>query len=230
MQFEGHGGDISDRGVPASAVVSVFDPGSDFPGGAVAGGPHAAVVELGFQRREEALGHRVIPANAGQSHRAGDAILERERGDLGRGVLGRFNWWKQHLDYGGGLWDVQRVGWPHNLGGSRCGHRADPPFPSPQVGDVADPDLVQGPGVPFSFDGVDGVRVGVVDDRGGPPLFGADSHQSEALHGLGDGLARDGLPVSTEVREDPGRTVNFVGVAMELGHFLLDALPPNRAI
>jgi hypothetical protein len=31
--------------------------------------------------------------------------------------------------------------------------------------------------------------VGVVDDRGGLPLLRADTHQSEALHGLGDGLA-----------------------------------------
>ncbi|TFD35021.1 hypothetical protein E3T37_16135, partial [Cryobacterium sp. TMT2-10] len=42
-----------------------------------------------------------------------------------RGAQGGFNRWKQHLDYGGGLWDVRRVGWPRNSGGSRCGRRAD---------------------------------------------------------------------------------------------------------
>ncbi|MEC5150988.1 hypothetical protein RCH22_002629 [Cryobacterium psychrotolerans] len=41
-----------------------------------------------------------------------------------RGTQGRFNRWKQHLDYGGGLWDVRRIGWPRNSGGSRCGRRA----------------------------------------------------------------------------------------------------------
>ncbi|TFD39919.1 IS3 family transposase [Cryobacterium sp. TMT1-19] len=42
-----------------------------------------------------------------------------------RGTQGRFNRWKQHLDYEGGIWDVRRVGWPRNSGGSRCGRRAD---------------------------------------------------------------------------------------------------------
>ena len=43
----------------APAIVSILDPGSNFPGRAVAGGPNPAVVELCFQRREEALSDRV---------------------------------------------------------------------------------------------------------------------------------------------------------------------------
>ncbi|MDY7544531.1 hypothetical protein QN345_16705 [Cryobacterium sp. 10I1] len=35
-----------------------------------------------------------------------------------------FNRWKQHLDHGGGLWDVRRVGWPRNSGENRCGRQA----------------------------------------------------------------------------------------------------------
>ncbi|TFD69488.1 DDE-type integrase/transposase/recombinase, partial [Cryobacterium ruanii] len=42
-----------------------------------------------------------------------------------RGTQGRFNGWKQHLEYGGGLWDVQKVGWPHSWGVNRCDRRAD---------------------------------------------------------------------------------------------------------
>ncbi len=42
-----------------------------------------------------------------------------------RGTQDRFSRWKQHLKYGGGLWDVQKVGWPHNWGGNRCDRRAD---------------------------------------------------------------------------------------------------------
>ena len=55
--------------------------------------PDAAVVELGLQRGEERFGHRVVPADPSQSHRPGDAVLGRERGDLRRGVLTRFNRW-----------------------------------------------------------------------------------------------------------------------------------------
>ena len=51
------------------------------------------------------------------------------------------------------------------------GRQVEPPFPGPQVGDIAHPDLVQGPGVPLSFDGVDGVGVlGLADRRGAPPF------------------------------------------------------------
>jgi len=45
----------------SAAVVAVLDPGSDGEFGAGLGGPDAAVVELGLQRREERFGHRVIP-------------------------------------------------------------------------------------------------------------------------------------------------------------------------
>jgi hypothetical protein len=45
--------------VPASAVVAVLDPCDDFAGGAVAGGPKTAVLEIRFQRLEEAFGHCV---------------------------------------------------------------------------------------------------------------------------------------------------------------------------
>ncbi|MDH6238485.1 hypothetical protein H4V99_003291 [Cryobacterium sp. CG_9.6] len=38
---------------------------------------------------------------------------------------GRFNRWKQHLKYGGGLRDVQKVGRPQNWGEKRCDRQAD---------------------------------------------------------------------------------------------------------
>ena len=37
-------------------------------------------------------------------------------------------------------------------------------------------------------------------------------------------------PVGTEVREDPRRPVDLVGVAVEPRRFLLDVLPPNHAV
>jgi hypothetical protein len=99
-----------------------------------------------------------------------------------------------------------------------------PSCPSPQIGDVTDPDLVQGAGIPFPFDGIDRVSVGAVNDRGGFTLLQAEAYQSEAVHGLGNGLACNGFPVGTEVGEDSRRTANLVGVAVEPRHFLLDAL------
>lgn len=52
------------------------------PGRTGPGGPDAPVVELGFQGREEALCHRVVPANTGQSHGAGDPVSGGELSDL----------------------------------------------------------------------------------------------------------------------------------------------------
>jgi hypothetical protein len=82
------------------------------------------------------------------------------------------------------------------------GRQVDPPFPGPQIGDVTGPVLAQSPGVTFPFGRVDGVSVGVANDRGGLPLLRADACQSEALHGLGEGFARDGFPVGAEVCGD----------------------------
>jgi len=65
LQFEGHGGDLTDRGVPATPVEPVLDPLADLDPGCLLGRLHAPVVELGLQRREERFGHRVVPALTG---------------------------------------------------------------------------------------------------------------------------------------------------------------------
>lgn len=83
--------------MPASTVVAILDPLADFDASELLGGPHSSVVKLGLQGGEKRLGHRVVPAHPGVTHRAGESVLDGERGDLVRRVLCEFNRWKQHL-------------------------------------------------------------------------------------------------------------------------------------
>jgi hypothetical protein len=55
-------------------------------------------------------------------------------------------------------------------------HRGEvqPPLPCPQIGDVADPDGIEGPGIPGPLRRIGRVGVGVVEDRGGAPPLRAD--------------------------------------------------------
>ena len=82
LHFELDWADLADGGVSASAVVAVFDPGSDSESGTCFGGPDTGVVELGLQRREERFSYRVIPTDSGVADRPGDAVLGCVSGDL----------------------------------------------------------------------------------------------------------------------------------------------------
>ncbi len=53
LHLERDGADLADRGVPASPVVAVLDPGSDGHLHSGLGGPDSAVVELGLKGGEE---------------------------------------------------------------------------------------------------------------------------------------------------------------------------------
>ena len=77
--------------MPAATVVTVLDPRADLELGLFPDWPDAAVVEVGFQRREERFGHRVVPAGTRVSHRPGDAVGSGEGSVLCGRVLGEFN-------------------------------------------------------------------------------------------------------------------------------------------
>jgi len=104
----------------------------------------------------------------------------------------------------------------------------DPALPRPQIGDVADPDVIQSTGIPLPFHRVDRVGVSVIDDGGRLPLLRANAHQTQAPHGRGDGFAGDDLPVRAEIGQDSGGAVDFVGIAVEESDFLLNVPPPDR--
>jgi len=104
----------------------------------------------------------------------------------------------------------------------------DLPFPRPQIGNIADPNLVQSAGIPLPFHGIHRVAVSVVDDGGRLPSLRADPCQTQAFHGLGNCSSGDDLAVRTQVDEDPRGPVDLVGIAVEEGDFLLDVFLPDR--
>jgi len=53
LQFEVHGGDLTDRVVQATTVVPVLDPSTDRDPGCLLGRPHTPVVELSLERRKK---------------------------------------------------------------------------------------------------------------------------------------------------------------------------------
>lgn len=80
LQLSGERCHLPEGSVPAAAaVVAVLDPRTDLESGPFPGRPNTAVVELGLQRREERLSHRVIPADTGVSHRPGQPVRGGER-------------------------------------------------------------------------------------------------------------------------------------------------------
>ena len=65
------GGFAAEAHVDAAAVVEIFHPGGDAGVDPVAGGKDTPVVIVGFQRGPKGLGHGIIPAHSGPSHRHG---------------------------------------------------------------------------------------------------------------------------------------------------------------
>lgn len=108
----------------------------------------------------------------------------------------------------------------------RVDHRreVEPSFPGAQVGDIADPNLVERADVPLSLHLVNGVAVGAVQNRRRLPSFRAHTDETELAHSLGDGLSRDGLAVLAQVHEDLRGPRNLVGVAVKPRHLRLDPL------
>ena len=56
--------------MPSSAVVKDFDVLEDFAAGLGARAPSGLVDQFNFERGEEALGHRVVPAVGAATHAA----------------------------------------------------------------------------------------------------------------------------------------------------------------
>ena len=71
VSFVLDGGCAAEAGVDAAAVVEVFDRGGDLGVDLVAGGEGTPVVVLGCEGGLQGLGHGVIPAHLGLSHRHG---------------------------------------------------------------------------------------------------------------------------------------------------------------
>lgn len=63
---------VVEAGVQPATVVDDLDPASDLAAGFGPGWSGTPVVELGFQRGPERLGHRVVPAHPGAAHRLQD--------------------------------------------------------------------------------------------------------------------------------------------------------------
>ena len=69
MRFEVDGCDLPGRGVPAAAVPAVLDSGHDLDLCPIPERPDPSEVELGFQRGDEQLAHRVVRADSGSRAR-----------------------------------------------------------------------------------------------------------------------------------------------------------------
>ena len=87
MVFEIDGADHPESGMPAPTVVDHFNPVGNGLAGSIAGGPALPVVELGFQRRPERLGHRVIEAHPGTPYRLSNAQVAAHLPELLAGKL-----------------------------------------------------------------------------------------------------------------------------------------------
>ena len=74
--------------MPTSAVVDDFNPVGNGLACSITGRPAFAVVEFGFKRRPERLGHRVIEAHAGTPHGLGNAQVAANFPKLFAGELG----------------------------------------------------------------------------------------------------------------------------------------------
>jgi len=205
--------------VASAAVVAVLNPCRDAADRAGPSGPDAAIVELRFQGCEEALGHGVVPANSGvlidrvMPCAAANAVIWADAywaprslwkitaaGRCPRSTMAIVSAsWIRSVR----LWSAIALSDDAEAVGVADGSAVDPALPRPQIGDIADPDLIQDTGVPLSFHRVDRVGIFVIDDRGLLPLVRADTHQTQAPHGRGDSLAGDDLPLRAEVGQDP---------------------------
>jgi hypothetical protein len=71
-------GELAEGPLPASAVVSAFDPGDDRQAQLLAGGPALSVENVLSQPREERLHGGVVTARTDSAHRSEQAVvLER---------------------------------------------------------------------------------------------------------------------------------------------------------
>src|ERR1700748_2677924 len=68
------GAEVAEGAVQAAGVVPAFDVVEDRAAEPGARRPGAGVDELAFDRREEALGHRVVPALTGATDRQHDTV------------------------------------------------------------------------------------------------------------------------------------------------------------
>lgn len=87
MILEIDGADHPESGMPASTVVDDFNPVGNGLTRSIAGWPALPVVELGFQRRPERLGHRVIEAHPGTPYRLSNAQVAAHLPELLAGKL-----------------------------------------------------------------------------------------------------------------------------------------------
>src|SRR5262249_24761575 len=93
---------------PAPSVGDRFEPVHGRRAGPSARGPGRRLDQLELVGREERLGQRVVPAPARPAHRLLHPVGGAQVPELGRGVLGEFNWSSQHLTtevlYGKATW------------------------------------------------------------------------------------------------------------------------------
>ena len=85
------GGDVADGGVTPLAIIVAFDIGEQVAPRGIAIGVLALVNELSFQRAEEALHWRIVPAIRLTAHRLGDDGGLQDVAVVAGGVLGGLN-------------------------------------------------------------------------------------------------------------------------------------------
>src|SRR5207249_6292321 len=88
-----------DGRVSALAIVDGFEPVHRRRPRAGACRPRLGLDQLELVGSEERLGQRVVPAYPRLPHRLLRPVRVAERAELGRRVLGGFNWSSQRLDY-----------------------------------------------------------------------------------------------------------------------------------
>ena len=88
--------------MPAPPIVEALEVIDQRRAGGRARRPAGVVHELDFERGEEALGHRVVPAVAAATHAAAEAVLREQGLVVAAGILGGFNWSSQQRHTGRG--------------------------------------------------------------------------------------------------------------------------------
>src|SRR5215217_1780801 len=242
------GRQVAQRAVQPGAVVPA-DVLHDCAAGGGSGGPGLLVEALAFQRREERLGQRVVPALPGPTVRQRHLEIAGEGGVVAAGVLAPAIGMEHDPSCGiaSGHGVGQRVG--NQLGTQMLGHgephdpprgdvdygrQVQPALPGREVGDVATPAGVDRGRIDREVT-ADQVRPGgrrrVRDGRALEAAWGAPVQPSSA-HQAGHALAAVAVTGAAQLCVDAWCAVAalgpLVGLADVLGQLLVGALPRRR--